>query len=885
MFTIEALQPEVIADTLKLNDKLFHKALKRKPQSKERFHVRNPKGEDFDIVYWDNDEDLEPREGYPDYVKPPYMAKYLRYDEKNQATMYLKFFDGLKDMVFEELNEYTIVLTKVVLAYTQMDVWCCDERILWFINENPRLHVEKELPQNLYEETCFFIQKHLRTGLEDNNFNRMSSTYAFHNVFLFQDILDGKPHLKYRFITIPVNDIGGIASILQGYVRFQNAFSYFGLKFIAPDEDHIGKYSRELMEHYFAIELWEKTANKMNTLVVPEYIVKSKFFQMQPDSIDTSVIAPGFRAEMDEYFDTVLGQSKALGVLIRGTDYIATGLSGSRKMATVEQMVPTIRAWMSEYGYEKIFLATEDKDILNQMKAEFGKAMVALSQERISSNDLKKGQILSEYEKENKDENYAANLEDTTVNYIYALYLLSRCDAFLCSGLCNGWETVLSLNDGRFERAYKFTVGINGDPRTEHFNVIAPVTAGMFARGCCPTDRTFVLTNRFDLQEAVDPEALKAAWAETLKVYPYMGNAVVLREGRLMLTENPLPFVFEETAEVIVPSEAAGNFHFVTFCYLGKTLWIYIDHVPIDGTGYLRVLETFFYHYYCLYDNRTYEVPEGVHTGAEGPVPGQDVDALLMTEPINPEALMAGMVPDKCFAMPEATTEGVYVPTEDTRCYCISVPHDEFMTYAKSVKGSPMSVIAILFAKTMERVHPDNRLPIRFMSPVSIRKAMGNENSLLHQVVHATYDVPVEALAAQDDEALNTQYRAFMKGFTDEANLRTMCGVYRSICEGYTQAFQYGMLDKIIVDQRDGAEASSGVSYLGALKTAEYGSRIRMTAAHAMPEKGLMLQLAEIGGVFYINWYQGFHGDRYIRALRDLLAEAGMKSALIERFE
>lgn len=58
------------------------------------------------------------------------------------------------------------------------------------------------------------------------------------------------------------------------------------------------------------------------------------------------------------------------------------------------------------------------------------------------------GQIITEYEKEKNKEDYEAKLEDTTINYFYALYILSRCDAFLCSGQCNGWDNVLSLNGG-----------------------------------------------------------------------------------------------------------------------------------------------------------------------------------------------------------------------------------------------------------------------------------------------------------------------------------------------------------------------------------------------------------------------------------------------------
>ena len=39
-----------------------------------RFHVKKPKGEDFDIVYYDSNDDIEPLDSYPKYQKPPFMA-------------------------------------------------------------------------------------------------------------------------------------------------------------------------------------------------------------------------------------------------------------------------------------------------------------------------------------------------------------------------------------------------------------------------------------------------------------------------------------------------------------------------------------------------------------------------------------------------------------------------------------------------------------------------------------------------------------------------------------------------------------------------------------------------------------------------------------------
>ncbi len=46
-----------------------------------------------------------------------------------------------------------------------------------------------------------------------------------------------------------------------------------------------------------------------------------------------------------------------------------------------------------------------------------------------------------------------------------------------------------------------------------------------------------------------------------------------------------------------------------------------------------------------------------------------------------------------------------------------------------------------------------------------------------------------------------------------------------------------------------------------------------------------MLQITEIGGVFYIDWYQGFCGEKYVKAMRDILSEAGIKGISIDRVE
>lgn len=275
MFELREYDQEATCQELTLDEDLFHRALEG---GDKRYHVLNPKGEDFDIFYLDNNDDLEPIELYPAYIKGPYMAKYRMYDETDKETLYLKFLEGLRYLEFEELNEYTIALTRVVLSFTDMEVYCADPRIRWFLPEDARLHVENELPQ-LPPEKTLYVQKRYASGLD-----------------------------------------------------------------------------------------WR--------------------------------------------------------------------------------------------GYNRIFLATEDKEILRQMRDEFGDKVVVVAQERHSVSDFKSDQIINELEKETlSPEEYDARVEDKTINYFYALYLLSRCDSFMCFGQCNGWDVVNDFNGGKFQRCYKFSVG------------------------------------------------------------------------------------------------------------------------------------------------------------------------------------------------------------------------------------------------------------------------------------------------------------------------------------------------------------------------------------------------------------------------------------------
>ena len=123
--------------------------------------------------------------------------------------------------------------------------------------------------------------------------------------------------------------------------------------------------------------------------------------------------------------------------------------------------MPMIDRWIEADGYDIVFLATEDRDAYEKMKQRYGKKLRAISQERFAVSDFKDVTLISELEKKaNAPEHYQDAVEDTTVNYIYAVYTLSRCESLIGSGFNNGYNMALSLNGGKYRRAYQFQVGV-----------------------------------------------------------------------------------------------------------------------------------------------------------------------------------------------------------------------------------------------------------------------------------------------------------------------------------------------------------------------------------------------------------------------------------------
>lgn len=456
MLQIVEANPSENCRTLRHGPQVFHNALRAVLKGEKRFHVRNDKGDNYDLVYVENNDYAPKMAVTQNYVMLP---PYYEYDETNQDTLYLDVFRDYNGAVFEELNEYSVVLTKIILEYTKREVWIPDERIYWFVEPHDRLHVTNDLP-DMAEDNVLRSTERFSLGYNSGDFRSISLIPLFNNVFIWQWLSD-IPLSDVKYVEVGLGMAAGIGAVLAHYTRINNAFAKLGWKTVLKREST--RYNDDMLERYFNLSVACEDSDETNTIYVTNTVplVPTHFVATCNADFDTGILSGSFVKELQEYEEAVIGSKRMLGILIRGTDYVASKMTGARQMASVDEMLPMIHEWMEHDKYDAIFLATEDQDVLDVMKKEFKGKIRAIAQERHRVSDFTDVSLISDLEKkERTGEDYEMALEDTTVNYFYALYMLSKCESFMCSGQCNGWDVVNSFNHGRFARKYKFQVGI-----------------------------------------------------------------------------------------------------------------------------------------------------------------------------------------------------------------------------------------------------------------------------------------------------------------------------------------------------------------------------------------------------------------------------------------
>jgi len=428
---------------------IFHEALQYVLKGEKRFHVQNEGGQDFDLVYIDNDIQAKNDASFPDsdfYREEMIFPPYYSYNENDLDKINLYLLDGFAEIFFEDTNEYTIAIAMLVLKNTSMTVRFKDINVLLF----PWLKSQVTIGEKPLSEKAIYVQKNFYANIV--SIDRFSSLGLFHSLFIFQWLTD-LPIKQIKYLELSIRKTEGIGSILSSYNKAKQALKRHNIKvFLEPG---CTRYRQSTLSKYFSVEEEPEDMNASNTIYVKSFncFVLTSFMDRHEANIDLTTLNPVFVEQMQEYADEVIGKKKILGVLLRGTDVVLANYVGAFRPASIEDCIRIINERLTQYNYDKIFLATEDAYYLECMRAAFPEKIIAIAQERHNKEEFKQVKYISELEKlKSSDESYYNRIEDNLVNYIYAMFMLSRSESLLANCMCNGVNMATAFNEGKFVR-------------------------------------------------------------------------------------------------------------------------------------------------------------------------------------------------------------------------------------------------------------------------------------------------------------------------------------------------------------------------------------------------------------------------------------------------
>ena len=142
---------------------------------------------------------------------------------------------------------------------------------------------------------------------------------------------------------------------------------------------------------------------------------------------------------------------RILGVLMRGTDYVARRPQGHPIQPPIEYALTKVVEKLNEWHCNKIFLATEDKSILQIFKNVFKNICVTIDREYLNYD---RPLLIKDFHIDRENDYYLLGKE-----YLTQMVILSTCNC-LVAGRTSGTIGVTMM--GNFENIYTFNLGKYG---------------------------------------------------------------------------------------------------------------------------------------------------------------------------------------------------------------------------------------------------------------------------------------------------------------------------------------------------------------------------------------------------------------------------------------
>lgn len=188
---------------------------------------------------------------------------------------------------------------------------------------------------------------------------------------------------------------------------------------------------------------------------------------LEKNALDIDIwrkVAKDYMPYTDELKTTIIKQKKALlngkrtlGVLCRGTDYVAQKPHQHPIQPSIEKVIFKAQDVMEKYGYEQIYLATEDEDVYKKFVNIFGNKLITTSAKRYCNTGRQNiNEMTDLVDEKSKSPSYAQYKKG--FDYAVNIGILSGCDS-LVAGRTSGSYGALLLSN-HYEELFLFDLGL-----------------------------------------------------------------------------------------------------------------------------------------------------------------------------------------------------------------------------------------------------------------------------------------------------------------------------------------------------------------------------------------------------------------------------------------
>ncbi len=370
------------------------------------------------------------------------------------------------------------------------------------------------------------------------------------------------------------------------------------------------------------------------------------------------------------------------------------------------------------------------------------------------------------------------------------------------------------------------------------------------------------------LTDDIKKEDIIRATELTAKRYPYMSVRMTHNDSEIFYEKNEEKVAVINTSERITLSGAESNYHIWAVAYYNDYIHLDIYHGMLDGTGMYMVLSTLLY-YYC---NIRYGLTD--HTGIR--TLDDEINPLENADPLE-------NVPS-LDEIPKPRFDEAFSLIRDaglTRCECkvwdITLDESEFVTFAKGKGVSPGGMVSLLIARAIDRLYPNRSKPLGSSYIINARP-MIDANETIHNCVNTMrldYSDEIKILSLEE------QAGAYRKIIKECSTPQYVMGVNAVTVTSNRMRLKAPEIEGKIAEF--GKALMGGqrlftfmVSYIGKWKYTSVEKYITDFKTHVPEANELLIELAAVGGKFYINVHQLFEEDCVIHEVMKELSDNGI---------